>query len=77
MSWLSRLRHTFRTGKLDNELDEELRSHLEMRVADNIDAGMTPAEARHDAQKRFGNTTLVKEDARETDIIGWLDTVAG
>ena len=77
MSWLSRLRHTFRTGKLDNELDEELRSHLEMRIADNIRAGMTPTEARHDAQKRFGNSTLVKEDTREANILGWLDTVAG
>jgi len=77
MSWLSRLRDTFRTGRLDDELDEELRSHLEMRVADNIASGMTPADARHDAHKRFGNSTLLKEDARETDIIGWLDTVAG
>ena len=77
MSWLSRLRDTFRTNQLDNDLDEELRSHLEMRAADNIAAGMAPAEARHDAQKRFGNSSLVKEDARETDIIGWLDTVAG
>ena len=77
MSWLSRLRDTCRTNQLDNDLDEELRSHVEMRAADNIAAGMAPAEARHDAQKRFGNTSLVKEDARETDIIGWLDTVAG
>jgi predicted permease len=77
MSWLSRLRHTFRSGKLADELDEELRSHLEMRVADNIAAGMGPAEARHDAQKRFGNSSVVKEDARETDIITWLDTIGG
>ena len=77
MSWLSRLRHTFRSGKLDDELDEELRSHLEMRVADNINAGMAPVEARFDARKRFGNTSLVKEDARARDIIGWLETVAG
>jgi len=77
MSWLSRLRHTFRSGKLDDELDEELRSHLEMRVADNINAGMAPVEARLDARKRFGNTSLVKEDVRERDIIGWLETVAG
>ena len=76
MSWLSRLRHTFRSGKLDDELDEELRSHLEMHVADNINAGMTPTEACHDAQKQFGNTSLLKEDAREIDIIGWLETVA-
>ena len=77
MSWLSRLRYTFRTGKLDDELDEELRSHLEMRVADNINAGMAPVEALLDARKRFGNTSLVKEDARETDIIDWLETVTG
>ncbi|HTC66132.1 MAG TPA: ABC transporter permease [Candidatus Acidoferrum sp.] len=76
MSWLSRLRHTFGSGKLDDQLEEELRSHLEMRIADNINAGMTPTEARHEAQKQFGNTSLLKEDAREIDIIGWLDTVA-
>ena len=75
MSWLSRLRDTFRTNQLDKDLDEKLRSHVEMRAADNIAAGMAPAEARHDAQKRFGNSTLLKEDTREADILGWLDTV--
>ena len=59
MSWLSRLRKTLRRDKLDDELDEELRAHLEMRAADNVAAGMTPAEARCDAQKRFGNSTLL------------------
>ena len=77
MSVISRLRGTFRRKKLDNDLDEELRAHLEMRVADNIAAGMTPEDARYDAQKRFGNSTLVKQDARNTDIIDWLDTVGG
>ena len=77
MSWLSRLRKTLRRDKLDDELDEELRAHLEMRAADNVAAGMTPAEARYDAQKRFGNSTLLKEDTRNTDIIRWLDTAAG
>jgi MacB-like periplasmic core domain len=75
MSWLSRLRDTFRTNQLDQDLDEELRSHVEMRAANNIAAGMAPAEAGHDAQKRFGNSTLLKEDTREADILGWLDTV--
>lgn len=77
MSWWSRLRKTLRREKLDDELDEELRSHLEMRAADNIAAGMVPAEARYAAQKRFGNSTLLKEDTRDTDIIRWLDTAAG
>jgi ABC-type antimicrobial peptide transport system permease subunit len=35
MSWFSRLRGAWRSDKLDNDLDEELRSHIEMRVADN------------------------------------------
>jgi predicted permease len=77
MPWLSRLRGTFRKEKIDHELDEELRAHIEMRTADNIAGGTTPAEARYDAQRRFGNSTLLKEDAREADIIGWLDSLAG
>jgi predicted permease len=76
MSWLSRLRGTMRRRKLDDELDEELRAHLEMRAAGNIASGMKPADARYEAQKRFGNSSLLKEDTRATDIIGWLDTVA-
>jgi len=66
----------FRRGRLDQDLDEELRSHLEMRAADNLAAGMSARDARYDAQKRFGNTTLLKEDTRSVDIIGWLDECA-
>jgi len=62
-----------RRERLDHDLDEELRSHLEMRAADNLAAGMSPEEARYEAQKRFGNTTLQKEDTRAVDILGWLD----
>ncbi len=76
MSLISRLRAMFRRGRLDQDLDEELRSHLEMRAADNLAAGMSARDARYDAQKRFGNTTLLKEDTRSVDIIGWLDECA-
>jgi putative ABC transport system permease protein len=76
MSLIKRLRAMFHSDKLDRDVDEELRSHLEMRAADNAAAGMTPDEARYDAQRRFGNTTLLKEDLRAMDIIGWLDTAA-
>ena len=73
MSWIARLRGLLQRDRLDKELDEELRSHLEMRMADNLAAGMSPAEARYEAQKRFGNTALLKEDTRAVDILGWLD----
>jgi macrolide transport system ATP-binding/permease protein len=65
-----------RRNRLDQDLDEELRSHLEMRAADNAIAGMSAEEARYDAQRRFGNAALLKEDTRSVDIIGWLDEAA-
>ena len=76
MSFIARLKGLLKRGRLDRELDEELRSHVEMRTADNVAAGMSPEAARFDAQKRFGNTTLLKEDTRAVDIIGWLDECA-
>ena len=76
MSWITRLRGMFRRERLDQDLDEELRAHLEMRAADNLAAGMSPEQARQEAQKRFGNTALLKEDTREVDIVGWLEEAA-
>jgi putative ABC transport system permease protein len=76
MSLIARLKGMLRRQRLDRDLDDEMRSHLEMRAADNIAAGMSPEEARYEAQKRFGNTTLLKEDARNADIISWLDESA-
>jgi putative ABC transport system permease protein len=76
MSWISRLRGLLRRDRLGEDLDEELRSHLEMRAADSMAAGKTPEEARYDAQRRFGNATLIKEDTRAMDTIGWLEETA-
>jgi putative ABC transport system permease protein len=73
VSLIARLRGMLKRNRLDQDLDEELRSHLEMRATDNLAAGMSPEQARRDAQKRFGNTTLMKEDTRRIDIVGWLD----
>ena len=76
MSLIARLRGMLRRERLDHDLDEEMRSHLEMRAADNVAAGMSNQQARYEAERRFGNTTLLKEDTRKVDIIGWLDEVA-
>ncbi|HKW63542.1 MAG TPA: ABC transporter permease [Candidatus Acidoferrum sp.] len=76
MSLLSRLKGLLQIRRLEHDLDEELRSHVEMRSADNVAAGMSPEEARYDAQRRFGNSTLLKEDTRSMDIVGWME-IAG
>ena len=74
MSLLSRLKGLIQIHRLERELDEELRSHIEMRTADNVAAGMSPKEAYYDARRRFGNSTLMKEDTRAMDIVGWMET---
>ena len=75
MCLLSRLKGLLQIRRLEREVDEELRSHIEMRTQDNIAAGMPPQEARYDAQRRFGSSTLAKEDTRAMDIVGWIDTI--
>jgi putative ABC transport system permease protein len=46
------------------ELEEEIRTHLELEVEQNIESGMSPQEARYVAHKAFGNVTLSKENSR-------------
>jgi putative ABC transport system permease protein len=47
---------------MEREIDAELHSHIEMRVEDNLRAGMSTAEARRNALLRFGNRTTLKEN---------------
>src|SRR6266403_2808561 len=75
MSWIRRLRSLFEKQKLEDQLDEELQFHIEMRAQEFIAAGMTPGEARHQAARLFGNQTLLKERTREMDTIGWIETL--
>lgn len=47
------------------ELEEEIRSHLEMQIEENVRRGMSAEEARYDALRRFGGVEQVKEIYRE------------
>jgi macrolide transport system ATP-binding/permease protein len=55
MAMLRRLSNLFRGPSLQREIEAELRSHTEMRIEDNLAAGMSPEQARRDALLRFGN----------------------
>jgi hypothetical protein len=67
----------FRRRRLDAELEEELRFHLDMAAAEYQQSGMSPEEARYAARRQFGNTLRVRETARE--FWGWrhLDELVG
>jgi putative ABC transport system permease protein len=72
MSWpreLAKLRALFRRRKPVDDLEEEIRSHLEMEEQENLESGMPPDEAHYAARRRFGNVTLAQERSRE--MWGW------
>ncbi|MGH9838197.1 MAG: ADOP family duplicated permease [Blastocatellia bacterium] len=53
----------------DEELDAEIRSHLDEAIRERIERGESPDEARAHALREFGNVGLVKEVTRE--MWGW------
>jgi len=75
VSLLGRFANLFRNRKLDQDLDDELRSHMEMRAEENMAEGMSPDDAHMDAARRFGNRALLKETVRSQDTLNWLETV--
>ena len=58
------------TRKKDRELDEEIRSHLDMSVRDRVERGEPRQVAEAAARREFGNVGLVKEVTRE--MSGWM-----
>jgi hypothetical protein len=67
MSLFRRISNVFSRGELDREIQDEFRSHIEMRTAQNIAGGMTPEQARRDALMRFGNPASMKEQVVAQD----------
>src|ERR1700730_4433061 len=70
MSWINRL---FGRPKREKELEEEIRSHLEMAAGERVERGEAGEEAERAVRREFGNVGLVKEVTRETSGWGSLD----
>ncbi len=73
MGWSARIRNLWRRGKVDAEIEAELRAHMEMAVEDGVRAGMTEEEARRAARGRFGNPVTVRERTVGADAALALD----
>jgi macrolide transport system ATP-binding/permease protein len=68
-----RLTATFRR-RLEPDLDEELRSHLEMATEINLNKGMSPEDARREALRSFGGIEQTKELYRDRRGLPFLET---
>ncbi|HYY98056.1 MAG TPA: ABC transporter permease [Pyrinomonadaceae bacterium] len=71
----TRLRALFLKGRVERELEEELRFHLRMRAEENVRRGMSPDEAARAARGSFGSWARVKEACRDVKGGGLLETL--
>src|SRR6185436_5892909 len=78
MNWIHKLRVRFRAlfqkEKLDAQMDDEMRSHIEMQTEENIDEGMKPEEAHYAALRQFGWVVSIQETCREQRGVGWIES---
>jgi len=67
MSLWSRIANAFRGDRLSREIDEELQSH----IAEAIEQGRDPAEAR----KAFGGALHTREECQDFRVLAWIDSL--
>jgi putative ABC transport system permease protein len=71
-----RMRSLFHGQKADEELDEELRDHIELKTEQYISQGMTPQQARRAALLEMGGIEKRKEECRDARGVHFLETFA-
>lgn len=72
-AWLLRCKGLFLKDARERELADELESHLQMHIDDNIRAGMSPQEARRVAMMKLGGVDQTKEAYRDRAGIPFLE----
>src|SRR5690242_18598561 len=70
-----RIRGLFVTRRLESDLDDELRTHIEMLTEENLRKGMSSEEARYAARRDFGGIEQTKEFYRERRGLPVIETV--
>jgi predicted permease len=80
MGWrrniFGRWRAMLRGRRLDAELQEEIRAHLEIAEAEYRAAGMSPEAARAAARRAFGSVAMAQERTRAAWSVRWLEVLS-
>ena len=69
MSWISRFANGFRSSAVDRALDDEIRFHIESRIEELVDMGMSREMAETMARRQFGNPLHVREMSRDVKLM--------
>src|SRR6266567_3306299 len=73
--WILRFGGLFNKQRKDRELDDEIESHLQLHIEDNLRAGMLPEEARRQAMIKLGGIESAKEAYRDQRGLPLLETL--
>src|SRR5215217_9602019 len=80
MKWFNILRDRVRALRqreaVIDDIDREMRSHVELQVEANLKAGMSPEEAREKAMRSFGNVNRAVDAAYDVKGGGLFETLA-
>jgi predicted permease len=63
--------------RLEQDMQDEMRMHVDRATERFIERGMSPADARAAARKEFGNATVIQEDARDARGARWISAIGG
>jgi predicted permease len=68
-----RLRSLLRSTRVEQDLDAELRDHLERQAEFHRAGGLSPDDARAAAVREFGNVPLIQEQVRDMRRVNWIE----
>jgi putative ABC transport system permease protein len=67
-----RLRSLFHRKRMDSELSDEIREHIDLRTQELLAKGIAPNEVRYAALREFGGITKTEQECREMRKVNWL-----
>jgi putative ABC transport system permease protein len=75
MSWLSRVVAVFRSDRLNRDLDDEMRFHIEARIEEYTSEGLSVVEASARARREFGSPALMRDASRDVKLLPRLESM--
>ena len=75
MSWLSRFVSVIRSDRLNRDLDDEMRFHLEERTEEYTRAGLSIEEASARARREFGSPPLMRDESRDIKLLPRIESI--
>ena len=74
-AWLLRLWGQFNRDRSDKEFAEEIETHLQMQIEDNLRSGMNPGQARREALVKSGGMEVTMQAHRDGTTLPLLETL--